>query len=652
MRLTGGIATTTGSRPSTIGRLLVALALLATLLTVPVLPAAAASTATLTFPDTLAEGEPLTIEYTAEPANSNNWIGVYRKGHTPNVQNSTYWDWSRQASGSVTFPDVAPGEYEVYLLVDPSYEILVGPLPLTVGEPDEPAPTPDPHTPAPVNTSNTDGVLMREDFDDLAEHFETKVDDPAIPEDLLGFTHTAPEGWSTSHDDSMNDIGVTEWRGWSFTTREFWSAAEDQMRFRFGRAQDVIAVVDSDEFHDANEAPHTFDATLTSAPVDVYGRDAVVLSFDSHYRGWSNQTATVTVAFDGGVHEEIVRFDSTTVTDNYDGAKINSNETHVVQVPNGAQEAVFAWQFTSGVNTWYWAIDSVQVRTALPTETGTATSVWVVSDIQGHPEDLAHGLLDFHAVRPDPASLLMVGDIVNTGAEWEWAEIYEVMERRAHVLPETVVAAIGNHESYASGGFAVLRDRFLEFADRDQVWDEYLLTGDGVDVPVLVLGQEGPRPPEVPMSAEQIAWLDERLDYWSEQESQVLVISHFPLGDTSSASWIPWYHNSYQYNDLLTEILADHPNAVMLTGHTHYPAELGDWAVQRRTSDGHADGFWSISTLAMHNEWDARGEHTTGIREIVTRDINRGLTIDVFDDRMVVTARDFGAVATDGADTW
>ncbi len=104
----------------------------------------------------------------------------------------------------------------------------------------------------------------------------------------------------------------------------------------------------------------------------------------------------------------------------------------------------------------------------------------------------------------------------------------------------------------------MLRDRFLDFADRDKVYGEYVLQGSGGELPVLVIGQEYARQPEVPMSAEQVAWLSERLDHWSAQRKQVLVISHFPLGDTHSASWIPWYHNAYQYNDLLTEMLADH----------------------------------------------------------------------------------------------
>lgn len=158
---------------------------------------------------------------------------------------------------------------------------------------------------------------------------------------------------------------------------------------------------------------------------------------------------------------------------------------------------------------------------------------------------------------------------------------------------------------------------------------------------MIVLGQEFAGPPDVRMSDEQVEFLEDRLAHWTARDKQVLVLTHFPLGDTVSASWIPWYHGHHEMNDRLTRILGNYPNAIVLSGHTHYPAELGDWAVQRRTTGGHADGFWAVNTTAMHVEWDAVGENTQGISEVVTRDVNRGLTVDAYRDRVVVTAHDF-----------
>lgn len=523
-------------------------------------------------------------------------------------------------------------------------------VPLTVGTTSIAAAAPDgsAHKAQPVNTTSTDGVLYRQNFNGLARNLQARSSDPDIVDGTVGFTHTAPKGWSVENDESMANNGVEEWRGWSFTTRDFWVDAEDQMRNRFARADNVMAVADSDEFADRNNTDHTFSTTLVSDEIKVKGHSAVELSFDSHYRGWAGQSATVTVEFDGdGEQTEILRYDSSTVEDNYDGSVLNANETVTIDVPEGAKNATVRWNFEAEANSWYWAIDSVSVREVLPAAQ-EPTSAWVVSDIQGHPGDLAHAFQDLAVARPDAAGLLMVGDIVSTGTEAQWDDIHTVMDDAEPVLPGTVAAAIGNHESYANESFETLRDRFLAFAERDRVWGEYVLEGNGGEVPVLVLGQETPRQPEVPMSAEQIEWFKQRLAYWTKQNKQILVISHFPLGDTASASWIPWYHEHYEHNDLLTGILGDYPNAVMLNGHTHYPFELGDWAVQRRTDGGHPDGFWAVNTGAIQVEWDARGENTEGITEIVTRDINRGLTIDVFPDRMVIDARDFGVAGTNG----
>ena len=523
-------------------------------------------------------------------------------------------------------------------------------VPLTIGTTSIATAAPDEttHKAKPVNTQPTDGVLYRQSFNSLAKNLQARSNDPDIVDGTVGFTHEAPTGWAVENDDSMVNAGVDEWRGWSFTSREFWMDAEDQMRNRFARADNIIAVADSDEFADRNNATHDFRTTLVSDEIKVKGQDAVELSFDSHYRGWAGQSATVTVEFDGsGEQTEILIYDSTSVTDTYDGSVLNANETITIDVPEGAKNATVRWNFEAEANSWYWAIDSVSVREVLPAAQ-EPTSAWVVSDIQGQPKDLAHAFTDLNAARPDASGLLMVGDIVASGSGAQWDDIDEVMDDAAPILPGTVAAAIGNHESYTGEPWEVLRDRFLDFAERDRVWDEYVLEGNGGEVPVLVLGQEESRPPEVPMSPEQLEWFKERLAYWTKQDKQILVISHFLLGDTASASWIPWYSNHYEHNDLLTGILGDYPNAVMLNGHTHYPFELGDWAVQRRTDGGHPDGFWAVNTGAIQVEWDARGENTEGISEVVTRDINRGLTIDVFEDRMVIDARDFGVTGADG----
>lgn len=584
----------------------------------PVAQDAAAATAFTLSATTAKTGAKLTIDYRTDAPHAENWIGIYRDGVAPGPTPSVIWKYIPGVAGSVEFTlDLDPGTYDVWMLARGGYTALAPMQELTVeGDPDAPTPG-DPNTPVeidPVSTDvSTDGVIFREPF--AAE---------------------APAGWAVEFDEAMAGVGEAAFRGWQFSTRADWQRGGDEMRDRFGRADGSFAVADGQRFGDHDTA-----TTLRSVPVDVTGLGEIRLSFDSHYRGAPGQAGIVRASFDGQEPVEVLRLDSSTVSDGYDGMEMNAAHDLLIDTPARAKSVVFSWEFTGGADSRYWAIDSVAVHRAQADTAATPTQAWVVSDIQGHPNDFAHGIEDFAKLSPNANGLLMVGDIVNSGTVREWDEIDEVMEKSEGVRPPQTVAGIGNHERYAGGGFQANYDRFLAFAERDTSWGEYVLEGPAGDLPVIVLGQEFSGPSDVPMSEAQVRFLEERLAHWTAQDKQVVVMSHFPLGNTVSASWLPWYSNHHQHNNRLTSILGNYPNAVVLSGHTHYPAELGDWAMQRRTADGHPDGFWAVNTLAMHIEWDARGENTAGIQEVTTRDVNRGLTLDSYGDRIVITAHDF-----------
>lgn len=565
----------------------------------------------------LQAGDELEIEYRTDQPHDLNWIGVYAAGEKPGDVNSTIWQYAAGTEGDVRFTlDLSAGTYEIWFLAQDGYDALAGPYTVTVGsDPTSPQPG-DPNAPVrstPVTTDfTTDGVITREGFS----------------------TEAAPVGWSIQTDAAGESDA---YRGWSFTTRADWTSTVDEMRGRFARPLGALAVADAQQFGGA------LDTTLTSTPVSTEGLASVRLTFDSHYRGAPGQSGAVRVSFDGGESTEILRLDSESVADGYDARQMNYAQDVIVEVPAGADEAVFSWQFTAAEGARYWAIDSVAVHAGQKETDATPTQAWVMSDIQGHPGDFQHALGDYSEIAPDADGMLLVGDIVNSGTAGEWQEIYDVMDATEDIRPRQTIAANGNHERYAPGGFGANLDRFLTFAERDGVWSEYVIEGPAGDLPVIVIGQEFASPSDVAMSDAQVEFLEERLAYWTELDKQVVVMTHFPLGDTVSASWIPGYHGHHQMNDRLTNILGNYPNAVVFTGHTHYPAELGDWAVQRRTPAGHPDGFWAINTIAMHIEWDAFGENTQGIQEKTTRDINQGLTLDLYGDRIVVTAYDFAS---------
>lgn len=91
-------------------------------------------------------GGTVTFTYSTPPGtlSSTNWIGIYSAGQTPGQVSSTTWQYAPDASGSLTFSTTSlngVGSYDVYYLYDNGYQVLAGPLRLSVVG-GKPAPAP------------------------------------------------------------------------------------------------------------------------------------------------------------------------------------------------------------------------------------------------------------------------------------------------------------------------------------------------------------------------------------------------------------------------------------------------------------------------------------------------------------------------------
>ncbi|SER58125.1 alkaline phosphatase family protein [Actinokineospora terrae] len=198
------------------------------------------------------------------------------------------------------------------------------------------------------------GTATGDPFDGLVGSLQARVDETGIPAAVRGWTKTTPSGW-TIDNSAMGTGGVTEWRGWSFATDEFWTRTEaGQSRESNVRARGVFAVADSDEWSD-KATSGTYTSALTSPAVSVAGKRTLKVGFSSHYRKEGNETATVTVSFDGGAAR-------TALT--YTGDAIAKIESLSIAVPAGAQSAKVTWRLANGANNWYWAVDAPVFTTA------------------------------------------------------------------------------------------------------------------------------------------------------------------------------------------------------------------------------------------------------------------------------------------------
>ncbi|WP_193433292.1 alkaline phosphatase family protein [Streptomyces luteocolor] len=189
-----------------------------------------------------------------------------------------------------------------------------------------------------------------DDFDSLRAKLTGPVDETGIGSGVLGFTHTPPSGWSVDNA-RMGTGGVTEWRGWSFTTDEFWTKAErDQRRENNIRARGVFAVADGDEWSDTSFSG-TFDSTLVSPAYEVTGGRRATLTYTTYYRQEAPQKGEVLVSYDGGAPVAVRTYTADTPS---------VVETIALDVPAGARKAQVRFRYTGG-NNWYWVIDGVKI---------------------------------------------------------------------------------------------------------------------------------------------------------------------------------------------------------------------------------------------------------------------------------------------------
>lgn len=149
----------------------------------------------------------------------------------------------------------------------------------------------------------------------------------------------------------MGTGGVTEWRGWSFTTDEFWTKAErDQQRESNIRARDVFAVADGDEWSDRTVSG-TFDSTLVSPDFPVTGGRPATLTYTTFYRQEAPQKGEVLVSYDGGTPVAVKTYTADTSS---------RTELLTLQVPSGVSRAKVRFRCTGG-NNWFWTVDGVGI---------------------------------------------------------------------------------------------------------------------------------------------------------------------------------------------------------------------------------------------------------------------------------------------------
>ncbi len=240
-------------------------------------------------------------------------------------------------------------------------------------------------------------TLFYEDFDGLTlgPNVHETVANPQA------WTQTPPAGWSV--DDSGvpftadSTRGVTEWEGWSFANKVWWStAAGDQERSQFALGQGTVAVADPDEWDDRgnpiNGTPFAgyYNALFKTPAIPLSGAAPATakLTVSSSWRDEccddgptdsNNQTARVRVSYNNGASfSEVLRWESAAASPFFKNDA--TNETVVVNLNNplGAANVIVELGLLNAGNDWWWAIDNVEVFTPTVLEVNTDTGEMLI----------------------------------------------------------------------------------------------------------------------------------------------------------------------------------------------------------------------------------------------------------------------------------
>ena len=244
-------------------------------------------------------------------------------------------------------------------------------------------------------------TLFSEDFESLTlgqiVTFDTEL------RETEAWTDTPPAGWIVD-DSGVPTVGnplagVTEFEGWSFVDRSWWTAtAGDQDRGQFVGGQGIIAVADPDEWDDFPpsgvpdpESFGTYNAKLTTPSISIGGAPQgldIGIFFNSSWRPEDFQKASLTAVYDdpSNTRVELLRYESEEIildtstpdpTDTIPNPFYKPDATNEIvnisliddtanggsdfSIPANASSFQLEFLVFDAGNDWWWAFDNLQV---------------------------------------------------------------------------------------------------------------------------------------------------------------------------------------------------------------------------------------------------------------------------------------------------
>lgn len=239
-------------------------------------------------------------------------------------------------------------------------------------------------------------------------------------------------------------------------------------------------------------------------------------------------------------------------------------------------------------------------------------------------------------------TLVINGDLSN-GMPGDLQTLNKVLKNTPH--PQQVYYTIGNHEFFRAwrdfqGNWKKSQfpngeseqqsiQRFLDLTGEKKVYYDRWIK----NYHFIFLGSEHYRQTnpsfkeDAYLSVDQLNWLKEKLAEGDHREGKpVFVFLHQPLPYTVSGSNGWGNERGVIQSKQLKEILVQHPEVILFSGHTHWELKLPTTLVQHV--------FTMVNSSSVLEPWSNKNEPVQGIH-------SEGLCIEVHRDKVVIKGRDF-----------
>lgn len=256
----------------------------------------------------------------------------------------------------------------------------------------------------------------------------------------------------------------------------------------------------------------------------------------------------------------------------------------------------------------------------------------VLGDVHGDARKLKIAIDDLHGINNDMDAMVFNGDNVDQGIKSQYDIMKNTLDKKANILPKTIIKNIGNHEyfDYARGrnnseDVEKLKNMYLDFAGEKSIYHDKWING----YHFISLGSESGNTGKSGsavnafLSQNQLDWLQQKLSEKHEKGKPIFIFLHQHLS-TSIAGWI-----GIEQRDELSEILSKYPEAILFTSHTHVLLSIDNVK---------ANGtFTTVHTGAVH--YDILPEEGHKIKRLYNE--SQGLYVEVHGDKVLIKGRDF-----------